>query len=72
MELFPRVDELPDGQLDFKLYRYTPSLPAGIVATVLFAILTCLHTWRLWKARSWYFIPFTIGGACTSPPVHTH
>jgi hypothetical protein len=67
MELFPRIDTLADGKLDFKLYRYTPSFPAAIVATVIFAILSCLHIWRLSKARAWYFIPFTIGGACTSP-----
>ncbi|CCT75861.1 related to Rtm1p [Fusarium fujikuroi] len=63
MELFPRIDKLADGKLDFKLYRYTPSFPAAIVATVIFAILSCLHLWRLYKARAWYFIPFTIGGA---------
>ncbi|KAF5723988.1 Rtm1p [Fusarium mundagurra] len=63
MDIFPRIDALPDGKLDFKLYRYTPSLPAAIVATVIFAILSCLHLWRLYRARAWYFIPFTIGGA---------
>ncbi|KAL5589931.1 hypothetical protein FOVSG1_011798 [Fusarium oxysporum f. sp. vasinfectum] len=63
MELFTRIDTLADGKLDFKLYRYTPSFPAAIVATVIFAILSCLHIWRLTKVRAWYFIPFTIGGA---------
>ncbi|KAF5642443.1 Rtm1p [Fusarium tjaetaba] len=63
MDLFPRIDKLADGKLDFKLYRYTPSFPAAIVATVIFAILSCLHLWRLYRARAWYFIPFTIGGA---------
>ncbi|KAI1059258.1 hypothetical protein LB507_004145, partial [Fusarium sp. FIESC RH6] len=71
MELFPRIDELPDGKLDFKLYRYTTSFPAAIVATCIFAILSCLHLWRLHKAKAWYFIPFTIGGACICRTVET-
>ncbi|GJC86085.1 protein RTM1 [Colletotrichum liriopes] len=60
--LLARINAEPDGKLDFKLYRYTPSLPAAIAATTIFAILTCLHTWRLVRARSWYFIAFTVGG----------
>ncbi|KAG4254670.1 hypothetical protein BFJ72_g15155 [Fusarium proliferatum] len=63
MDLIPRIDTTADGKLDFKLYRYTPSLPGAIVATVIFGILSCLHIWRLSRARAWYFIPFTVGGA---------
>jgi hypothetical protein len=47
---------------DFKLYRYDPSLPAAIVATIIFAILTALHFWRLRRAGAVYFTPFLIGG----------
>ncbi|KAF4958096.1 hypothetical protein FGADI_2654 [Fusarium gaditjirri] len=67
MEIFTRNDTLSESKPDFKLYRYTPSLPAAIIATVIFAIISCLHIWRLSKARAWYFIPFTVGGACASP-----
>ncbi|RSM02541.1 hypothetical protein CDV31_010905 [Fusarium ambrosium] len=52
----------PGAAFDFKLYRYTPSLPAAIVSVVVFAVLTVLHTWRLLRARSFYFSAFTIGG----------
>ncbi|KAF5248733.1 hypothetical protein FANTH_5803 [Fusarium anthophilum] len=63
MDIFPRADT-PDGSKpDFKLFRYTPSLPAAIIAAVIFVILSCLHIWRLGKARAWYFIPFAVGGA---------
>ncbi|KAF5675969.1 Rtm1p [Fusarium circinatum] len=63
MDIFPRTDT-PDGSKpDFKLFRYTPSLPAAIIAAVIFAILSCLHIWHLTKARAWYFIPFAVGGA---------
>ncbi|RSL94305.1 hypothetical protein CEP52_012723 [Fusarium oligoseptatum] len=52
----------PGAAFDFKLYRYTPSLPAAIVSVVVFAVLTVLHTWRLLRARAFYFSAFTIGG----------
>ncbi|EMT67492.1 hypothetical protein ACKRZS_006669 [Fusarium odoratissimum] len=47
---------------DFKLYRYDPSLPAAVVSTVVFAVLSVLHTWRLMRVRAYYFTPFVIGG----------
>ncbi|KAI8664961.1 hypothetical protein NCS56_00930400 [Fusarium sp. Ph1] len=52
----------PGAAFDFKLYRYTPSLPAAIASVAVFAILTVLHTWRLLRARAFYFTAFTIGG----------
>ncbi|KAK1974368.1 RTA1 like protein [Colletotrichum cereale] len=51
-----------NGGFDFQLYRYTPSLPAAIVSVVVFAILTLLHTWRLYRARAFYFTAFIVGG----------
>ncbi|KAL6412075.1 Protein RTA1 [Ilyonectria robusta] len=47
---------------DFKLYRYTPSLLAAAISAGVFAILTNLHAWRMMRARTWYFVAFTIGG----------
>jgi hypothetical protein len=57
-----------NSDFDFKLYRYTPSLPAAIVAVVVFFTLTCLHIWRLTRTRAFYFIAFSVGGACKMPP----
>jgi hypothetical protein len=54
----------PEDFTDFKLYRYTPSLPAAVIATVVFGILTVLHAWRMVRARAWYFTPFAVGGIC--------
>ncbi|KAH8177491.1 RTA1 like protein [Sarocladium implicatum] len=51
-----------DPAFDFRLYRYTPSLPAAIVSAVVFAALTSFHTWRILRARSYYFTAFTVGG----------
>ncbi|KIW17937.1 hypothetical protein PV08_05132 [Exophiala spinifera] len=51
-----------DNGFDFELYRYVPSLAAAIVFTAVFAILTALHSWRLYRLRALYFTAFTIGG----------
>ncbi|EWG51700.1 hypothetical protein FVEG_16839 [Fusarium verticillioides 7600] len=63
MDIFSRNETIAGNKPDFKLFRYTPSLPAAIIAAIIFAILSCLHIWRLKKARAWYFIPFAVGGA---------
>ncbi|KAK6850976.1 hypothetical protein PG987_000610 [Apiospora arundinis] len=47
---------------DFKLYRYTPSLPAAVVFAAIFAVLAALHTWQLVRHRAYYFTTFTVGG----------
>jgi len=52
----------PGAEFSFKLYRYDLSLPAAIVTTVVFLILSLLHTWRIYRHRSLYFTAFTIGG----------
>lgn len=59
--------EAPNDGFDFRLYRYTPSLPAAIISVVVFAVLTAVHVWRLKKARAYYFTAFTVGGVCTLP-----
>lgn len=59
----PPGAEVPE-EFDFKLYRFTPSLPGAIIAVIVFAVLTAVHFWRLMRARSFYFTPFLVGGAC--------
>ena len=68
-QLLPRAsntstDAISPELFTFRLYHYTPSLPAAAVSVVVFTILTGIHTWRMHKAGSVYFIPFTIGGLC--------
>ncbi|CAI7595884.1 unnamed protein product [Penicillium glandicola] len=43
-------------------YTYYPSLSAAIVFIVCFAIVTLMHTYHLFRTRTWFFIPLTIGG----------
>ena len=53
-----------DDGFNFKLYRYDPSLPAATTFVAIFAILTALHAWRLYRVRALYFTAFVIGGIC--------
>ncbi|KAJ5177407.1 RTA-like protein [Penicillium coprophilum] len=43
-------------------YTYYPSLAAAAVFIVCFAIVTLLHTFHLFRTRTWFFIPLVIGG----------
>ncbi|TVY62778.1 Protein RTM1 [Lachnellula suecica] len=46
----------------FKLYRYSPSTAAAGVATALFAIVTALHGFKMYRSRGWFLIPLFVGG----------
>lgn len=45
-------------------YDYQPSIPAAIVFASLFAVTSMLHTFQLIRHRTWFFIPFVLGGLC--------
>ncbi|KAL1638019.1 hypothetical protein SLS58_009040 [Diplodia intermedia] len=65
------------GQDGFVLYHYDPSTPLAIAFVALFANTTLLHIWQLVRRRTWYFIPFVVGGTCgytpgtNFPPIET-
>ncbi|GAA90897.1 hypothetical protein ASPFODRAFT_196446 [Aspergillus luchuensis CBS 106.47] len=46
----------------YELYRYTPSLAAAILFTVLFIFITAYHAYQMAQARAWYFTCFVLGG----------
>lgn len=56
-----------DGGIDFALYRYTPSIVAAVIFAVIFLIITILHGIRLWRHRTYFFVPFIIGLLCENP-----
>lgn len=60
----PHIKLSSDNSSGYKLYQYDPSFPAAIAAIVLFGIASFYHVWLIKRHRSWYFIPFTIGGFC--------
>jgi hypothetical protein len=51
-----------DSVPKYVLWPYTPTTAAGVIAAVAFILLTGLHIWRLVKNRTWFCIPFVIGG----------
>ncbi|XPS75623.1 hypothetical protein M3J09_007698 [Ascochyta lentis] len=47
---------------EYVLWPYTPSIAGGAIACAVFALLTCAHIFRIVKNRTWFCIPFIIGG----------
>ncbi|KAK9860179.1 hypothetical protein MYU51_010531 [Penicillium brevicompactum] len=43
-------------------YTYYPSMGAAVVFIILFAVVTLLHTFHLFRTRTWFFVPLVIGG----------
>ncbi|TEY86385.1 hypothetical protein BOTCAL_0009g00120 [Botryotinia calthae] len=46
---------------DYYLWNYIPSKAAAIIFIILFIVTTGLHTWRIYKTKSWFCIAFTVG-----------
>ena len=49
---------------DFQYYHYKPSVAAAAIFTVIFLLLSILHIHQMARTRTWYLIPFVIGGLC--------
>lgn len=64
--LFPRADDGDNALSNFQYYYYSPSMPAAIIFVALFAITTALHLVQMFTTRTWFMIPFVIGGICES------
>ncbi|OAQ98542.1 hypothetical protein LLEC1_04166 [Akanthomyces lecanii] len=45
-----------------KRYKYVPSTAAAIIFAVLFGASTAVHLFQLLRTKTWYFIPFLVGG----------
>ncbi|KAJ5835386.1 RTA-like protein [Penicillium robsamsonii] len=46
----------------FKLYHYDPSASSAVAFAAVFGLTAAIHIWQLGRNRTWYFIPFIIGG----------
>ncbi|KAH7090302.1 RTA1 like protein-domain-containing protein [Paraphoma chrysanthemicola] len=52
-----------DGEnVDFKLFRYDPSMAAAVIFILLFLFISVLHLYQMVRTRTWIFIPFVLGG----------
>ncbi|CRG83388.1 Protein RTA1 [Talaromyces islandicus] len=49
--------------MEWILYYYTPSTAAAVIFVVLFGLSTVYHFYQLLRTRTWFMIPFLIGGA---------
>ncbi|KAK1070481.1 hypothetical protein LTR12_008744 [Friedmanniomyces endolithicus] len=48
----------------FEYYHYLPSMGAAVLFIVLFGLVTSLHMFQMIRSRTWFMIPFVIGGIC--------
>lgn len=57
-----RQEQQDDNWSDFKLWYYKPSVPAAVIFAVIFIALTAHHSYLLVRRRTWFCIPFVVGG----------
>jgi len=50
----------------YYLWHYVPSIAAAILFAILYLAITGAHLWRMIQSRTWFCIPFVIGGFCAS------
>lgn len=55
------ADSGSQDTIQFALYRYVPSIPAGAIFAVVFGLLAIFHAFRLIRHQTLFFIPFVIG-----------
>lgn len=56
--------------MTYNLYNYDPSPSAAIAFAVFFGLSAAFHIWQVVRNRSWFFIPFVIGGICKFSTEH--
>lgn len=61
----PTMPELKPYKGDYYLWDYVPSLAASVVFTIAFFIATVAVSWRMLRTRTWFCIPFVLGGVGT-------
>ncbi|TKA79605.1 hypothetical protein B0A55_03361 [Friedmanniomyces simplex] len=60
--LAPRADSSSSALNGFEYYHYAPSMGAAILFIILFGLATSLHFAQMIRSRTWFMIPFVIGG----------
>ncbi|KAL5362926.1 RTA1 like protein-domain-containing protein [Aspergillus floccosus] len=55
-------DSSGSGEAVFAFYRYDPSMGAAVLFILLFIGTTGYHIFQMFKSRTWFFIPFVMGG----------
>lgn len=61
--------EAKNGILPYKggtyyLWHYVPSMPGAIIFLILFIVAAAAHSYRMFRFRQWFYIPFILGCIC--------
>lgn len=48
----------------YVFYHYEPSMAGAVIFVLLFGASTIWHSVQMFKTRTWFMIPFLIGGYC--------
>ncbi|KAL2782547.1 RTA1 like protein-domain-containing protein [Aspergillus keveii] len=48
--------------MDFRLYRYDPSVAAAVIFVFFYLLMSAIHTYQAIRTRTWFIIPFVVGG----------
>lgn len=59
------AEEAKNGILPYKggtycLWHYAPSMPGAIIFPVLFPVAAAAHSYRMFRFRQWFYIPFIL------------
>lgn len=54
----------------YYLWKYVPSAAAAGIFCAIFGVVTIAFVWRIWKTRTWFCIPFAVGGYSTWSPLY--
>ncbi|KAF2470905.1 RTA1 like protein [Lindgomyces ingoldianus] len=46
----------------YYLWKYVPSMAAAIIFLIFFMAATFAHSYRIWKTKAWFCVPFGVGG----------
>jgi hypothetical protein len=49
----------------YYLWKYVPSIAAAVILALIFLVMTGSISYRMFKTKTWFCIPFAIGGFCT-------
>jgi hypothetical protein len=64
------TDDDPHGGYVF--YHYEPSMAGAVIFVFLFGASTFWHSFQMFRTRTWFMIPFLIGGFCKYPKAYSY
>lgn len=53
-----------DGLEGFTFFHYVPSIAGAVLFIILFLGTSALHGYQMFTTRTWFLVPFFLGGVC--------